>query len=486
MENSSATKERKWLEISVILACLAILVPIFVIAQYDRPCADDYDYAILTHEAVKAGKGLFGVLKAAWEMDVRFYNSWQGLYSSAFLLSLQPGIFGEKYYALSAAIVMIFAYVNLFFSCFILNKYYVKRSLWFVLASSLFLLTFLFEWLPDRTQGIFWYNGAMNYMPWAFSNLLVLCLFIPVCRTDRKMTRILLLICCTALSFLTSGGNHVTAFANILMLLFAIVYIAVKEKKWYPVLPFAAACIGFYIMYKAPGTAVRQQAFRNPAISETIKASFFEILSLAGEWFSVIWLLAMVFTTPVFIDIARREPAEKKVCFPILPILVFGAVLCGMLCVPYMAMGSFGAGRLLNVIWITFMFFSWTEYYLIIRWIVKRGIIKKLPSFPGAKVIRPVLYLVLCLGMVVLMQNDRNCTSMRALLEMENGIPQKYCREMDKRIALYNDESLDYVAVPGIRAYNTMLFFSDLGPDPEEWPNTSIGQYYHKTIVRID
>ena len=42
-------------------------------------------------------------------------------------------------------------------------------------------------------------------------------------------------------------------------------------------------------------------------------------------------------------------------------------IICGMLCVPYKAMGNFGQNRLINIVWMTFMIFSaflWV-YYLV-------------------------------------------------------------------------------------------------------------------------
>lgn len=84
-----------------ICMCILILsiVPMIIISIFSRPCADDYNYAISTYHLIQSGDwNIFDLLKTAYEVDFHYYNTWQGLYSSAFILSLQPGIFGEKYY----------------------------------------------------------------------------------------------------------------------------------------------------------------------------------------------------------------------------------------------------------------------------------------------------------------------------------------------------------------------------------------------------
>ena len=42
-----------------------------------------------------------------------FYETWQGTYSSAFLMSLQPGIFGERYYSLTPVILVLWSFLCL-------------------------------------------------------------------------------------------------------------------------------------------------------------------------------------------------------------------------------------------------------------------------------------------------------------------------------------------------------------------------------------
>ena len=119
--------ENKKHELAVILLCLCILLPLIIVGFYNRPAADDYSYAYTTSAAVAEGSGFFGILKAAWDTSAEFYNVWQGLYTSAFILSLQPGIFGEQYYALSTLIIFFSTFIPLLIAAHILNKHFFKK-----------------------------------------------------------------------------------------------------------------------------------------------------------------------------------------------------------------------------------------------------------------------------------------------------------------------------------------------------------------------
>ncbi len=477
-------QENKKLEIGTIVTCILVLLPLLVISVYNRASGDDYDYSIITHRVVENGGNIFEILKAAWDTSVNFYNTWQGLYTSAFLLALQPGIFGESYYALTTPILLGIAYACLYASFNILNKHFVKASKLFVASVSLLVLTLLVLWMPSAIEGLFWYNGAMNYIPFAFFDILNLCLLVEIYYGGRKTKAKVLVVVSTVLSFLISGGNHVTAFANILILLIAVVYL-LPQRRYYAITPFVSAVVGFVIMYLAPGTAIRQSAFESQSVGTTIFATIKHLRVIAGEWITLSWLLSMIVITPFVVVIVKRIRERISKHFPIVQILFAGMIVCGMFCVPYLPLGFFGEGRVTNVIWIMFMLLSMYIYILVLGYLVVNGYVnidvlrdddKKRQWFTAAAT-------VICICMLcVFMSNSKTSSSLVALRELGNGVAREYGREMDARIELYLDEKEDYVSVPPIQSKSELLFHRDLEIDPFIWPNTSIGAYYGKPI----
>lgn len=97
------------------MGMLVLMIPVFVIAMYNRPSADDYVYAAQTYGVVQqSGADWPKLLQTALDTDLYFYNNWQGLYISAFLLALQPGIFDGRWYAVTTFIIVLLIFAGVF------------------------------------------------------------------------------------------------------------------------------------------------------------------------------------------------------------------------------------------------------------------------------------------------------------------------------------------------------------------------------------
>lgn len=481
MEHEKLFMEKKRYCVICIITCMLILAPTLIIGIYDRPSADDFTYAVLTHDAVINGDGLPGILSAAWRTNMNFYNSWQGLYSSAFILALQPAIFGEQMYVLTPFIVMLCGYIFTLLSVHLLNKMYLKMPFFYSITISAVLFTLLIIWLPSATEGLYWYNGAMNYMPWAFTNIFNICLLLYIRNRPLSRKLMLALLFSTTLSFLTSGGNHVTAFSNILQLLFLSVYFAGK-KNYYPLLPLIAACIGFAIMYTAPGTAVRADALTQSSIMETIVAVIKELRLIISDWINIQWLLSLIAITPFSVEFARKNTGKFSWRLSLCVLFISVIIICGMFAVPYYAMSSFGAGRVTNVIWITFTVLSWINYTLLTGLLIQKNVINiEALCSPKAKPYMETL--LICLGILFSTVTINNVKSnpVRTAIELTTGTAASYCAEIDARFEIYHDPEITEAKVSPI-VTGSILFFSDIGTDPGVWPNTSISRYYGKPI----
>lgn len=275
-------RESKRLEVVVLVLSILLLCPLVVEGMYNRPTSDDFAYSAQTRQVVKEGGNALQVAKAAWDTDVRFYNMWQGLYSSAFLQALHPGIWGERNYAWTTVIVVALALACLAGSLYILNKYLFKRSPLFVASASLAVLAMLMLDLPSAFSGLYWYNGAINYMPWIFADLLNACLVVDAFQKRKQGKRWMApLLSSVLLSFLISGGNHVTAFCNILVLLVEAAALGCF-RCFYAIAPLCSACAGFVVMYVAPGTSIRQDALSEQGFGDTILASLWHVRDWGG------------------------------------------------------------------------------------------------------------------------------------------------------------------------------------------------------------
>ena len=95
----------KWL-FSVLLVVLFITWLILAWSgKYVYPQGDDFEYGANSHLAWVHGKGVLGAFGGACKTVADAFGSWQGTFSSIFLMALQPGIWGEQYYHLTPAVL---------------------------------------------------------------------------------------------------------------------------------------------------------------------------------------------------------------------------------------------------------------------------------------------------------------------------------------------------------------------------------------------
>lgn len=95
------------ISIACILALLAVVFPLLLIAQYDYPLADDWSYGNSAYHVMRNEGGNLGqVLHAAFQKVREAYLGWDGRFANDFLDSLHPGIWGEKYYAMTPWILI--------------------------------------------------------------------------------------------------------------------------------------------------------------------------------------------------------------------------------------------------------------------------------------------------------------------------------------------------------------------------------------------
>lgn len=82
--------------------------------------------------------------------------------------------------------------------------------------------------------------------------------------------------------------------------------------------------------------------------------------------------------------------------------------------------------------------------------------------------------------------NLRNCTTAKAVRELESGEAQAYGQEYQKRLEVLNDESVQDVVLSPFEHTPDMLFVGDLQDDPNASVNQKVAQFYGKKSVVVD
>lgn len=279
----------------------------------------------------------------------------------------------------------------------------------------------------------------------------------------------------TVLSFIISGGNHVTAFLNILILAI-VVGLTIRRKKEL-LIPLCIAIIGYILVFIAPGTMVRQSGEARQGIVSTLAHSVWWLFKYMCDWINVQFVLFLLLLIPIAYFLTYHCNIDYSI-FKIHPIFIFLTemmLICGMLCVPFMAMGNLGSDRLKNVIWLTFMICSAINWMYLMLWS------KVFLLFQNVKFKGIYALCILCACIIVCFFTDSNIYM--TVEELVNGKAVEYANACDERYELMEQSPKGAVIYVDELPESKMLKFSDLSADTEFWTNAAWGDYYSVDVI---
>lgn len=484
-------KSKKTFEVFKYVVLLGILAPVLYISRYARPVLDDFDYGLFIQPAIKNGINVFGIIKGAWEACCHMYETWQGTYASCFIMPLHPGMISEKLYGLTTWLL-----VGMLFGSFWLLFYVVKKQFfennelkpvyWALLSTVVLALG-----MPYPVEGLYWYVGAMHYIPWVATTTINMAIMIELYYSDSKKKSAWLLIASCMISFITSGGNQCTAFENILLVALVTIIFVVKKKSWAVVSSLLVSIIGFVIMWIAPGNGVRQSHFNPPGVIGTLVAGVKYGVKYSLEWSNLILLAIIVLFLPFIILIARKIKNSILCRYPLITILSSIMVFCGMLCVPYYGTGQMGPYRLINIIWVYYVIAIIFDACCILGSLEKRyGILEIYDKIEkGQKWYVKGAAFLICAGMIFCFSSsnvEMDSTAYEAVKEIKNHEAQAYADEFDARLQVYMDDSVKEVVLEPLSVHPKLLFMEDLTEDVNYWTNVSVAKFYDKDSVRVE
>ena len=478
------------INVIVIALCIVSLIPLFVIGMYDRPSADDFSYSLQTHEAFLASGGNpLAVLGAAVSTDVDFYNNWQGLYTSAFLLALQPGIAGGASYPIGCWLIMAFVIgACLFLACRI-ERYAFKSGTALWPAAGFAAATLFLQCMPSANEGIFWYNGAANYTPVFFATFFTIGMCLKALEADRPRQRACAAVGAAVVSFIVSGGNYMPAFFN-LMVMASFAGIGLLRKRPALLAPLAASVVGFAISAMAPGTAIRQNAlnelFGHPSVIGTIAHSVYQAIMDLRLFIDLPTLVFLAALTPFVVAWSRRSPARFSWKTLGIAAAVAFVFMVGTLCVPYYAIGDFGEGRARNIAYFVDVFLVAGLYGYAVCCIVARkaqetggeSANRQLSTGAYTAIAAVAIAAVALYGSQVVGHGN----AFIAARSLANGEAAAYAAEFDAREATLLESAGDDATIRLISTRPDPLFFSDVERNGQDWSSAFIDYYKLKSL----
>lgn len=465
-----------------LLLLVVAIIPLVLIGRFAHPCADDFSYGYYTHAFWSTTHSLRQTLYWAFRQVKATYDTWQGTFSSVFLMALSPAVWGEEYYFLTPIIMLTMIVLPHFFllKVILVKGLETTKSIWIIISSLISFL--LIETIFVPVEGLFWYNGAVHYVFMHGCMLLLFGVMLRAGSQKKLFQEILWYLAACILAVICGGSNYATALLGLLGLVFLV---AMKwlggKRSWSSLLPIAVYGFAFYKNVTAYGNTIRQANFEKGSPLEAIGNSFVQLFGYSKSWITLQIILFLLLLVPFLWKAAETS----RFSFPLPPVITFLSV-CSTACMltpGIYAMGTPGAGRTINIIkmWFLFMVFLNEGYWI--------GYIRKKAKVPTCKLdVRIYVVGILLLILVSFKVNtDRQLldySSYAAYVSLRAGEAQQYHQQYMERLEKLSS-SEDVVEVEAFSVKPRLLYFDDITENAYDWRNTSLARWYGKEKVII-
>ena len=518
------------------------LIPVLVIGKYDYPSADDFSMGLGTRLVYEATGSLLAVAGKILSETVRYYRTWIGYFTSCLFTTVSPATFGEAWYALTPAVILLALHVGVavFFYALMekalgMNRY--ARRCMTVLA--LFLMV---QRMPEgslRVEAFYWYSGAGNYTLTFSAGLLYLAFYVLSVCGVRSRSRSLFLVLACIMGFLAGGGNYLSALSfAVVSVLFAVYLVKMKTRQGEnsrmgmlcvigSLLPAAFYLCGFAVSCLSPGNRIRGGEAEGYGALKSILLSLYYTLSYPlNQWMNWAVLLILALAGVIFwmgfaeIEFsganakaggaAALEKAGETVRGAAAPekagngaqavqlgftapfpaaVLAYGIVSCVVTPALY-AQGNMDAGRIQSTFWLHAVL-----VLLLLEWYLVGGLYRRFSKEQNASAVsclrngaggfvRAILLFFIVFSLLAVKGNPDFYTGTSAVSELLDGSAAQYGRENEERLRiLKNSEEQDSV-LPRYTVQPNLLYFEDVSEDPDDWINQKMSEYYGKNSIR--
>lgn len=484
-------EEKFWRWAAVFWGSILIisLIPVIMIAFYNFPCADDLGYSIYTKHAWEETHNLFSVLAAAWRKVSESYFTWQGTWTSIFLMALQPGIWGEKWYWIGTVLLIAALSCSVFFFMnVIFHKTFGSERKIAYIASSIFLLVAI-QCMVDKTQGLFWYNGASHYFfPWA-AFLTLMGILIKITVEEQKRGR--RTAAAVLLAVYIGGGNLVTGLECGIWLALAIgLCILFQNRGMIKKICIVAGgwAVSYGVNAAAPGNWNRQEAFVDrPGVVRSVLQSFYYCFDFVFEQWTNWGVLIFIFLMfPLAVKVVQGYKGKFNFPCPLLVPVWSYCVLSSMFTPSVYASGNPGTGRIFNTIFLTYLILIVVNLIYLYGWYWMKYGSEKMAEEQDLQIchISGILAAIFCFGIIAGVDTER-FTSISAFDSLISGEAQAYRSQEEERLEILYDNTVNDAELKEFSSKPYLLFYEDIETDKDNWKNVRMSGYYGKDSVKL-
>lgn len=525
----------------LIVIYVLSLIPVLVIGKYDYPSADDFSMGLGTRLVYEATGSLFAVAGKILSETARYYRTWIGYFTSCLFTTVSPATFGEDWYALTPAVILLAIHVGVVVFFYALMEKALGMNRYVRRCMTVLALFLMVQRMPEgslRVEAFYWYSGAGNYTLTFSAGLLYLAFYVLSACGVRRKNRSLFLVLACIMGFLAGGGNYLSALSfAVVSVLFAIYLVNMKTRQGENscmgrlcvigrLLPAAFYLCGFAVSCLSPGNRIRGGEAEGYGALKSILLSLYYTLSYPlNQWMNWAVLLILGLAGVIFwmgfaeIEFsganaqadgaaASEKPREKvrgatasatgsgaqavqlRFAAPFsAAVLAYGIVSCVVTPALY-AQGNMDAGRIQSTFWLHAVL-----VLFLLEWYLVGGLYRRFSKEQNVTAasclrngaggfIRAIFLFFIVFSLLAVKGNPDFYTGTSAVSELLDGSAAQYGRENEERLRILKNPGEQDVVLPRYTVQPNLLYFEDVSEDPGDWINQKMSEYYGKNSIR--
>lgn len=497
----------------LIVIYVLSLIPVLVIGKYDYPSADDFSMGLGTRLVYEATGSLFAVAGKILSETARYYRTWIGYFTSCLFTTASPATFGEDWYALTPAVILLAIHVGVVVFFYALMEKALGMNRYVRRCMTVLTLFLMVQRMPEgslRVEAFYWYSGAGNYTLTFSAGLLYLAFYVlSVCGVRRKNRSLFLVLACI-MGFLAGGGNYLSALSfAVVSVLFAVYLVNMKIRQGENsrmgrlcvigrLLPAAFYLCGFAVSCLSPGNRIRGGEAEGYGALKSILLSLYYTLSYPlNQWMNWAVLLILALAGVIFwMGFAEKttgggaQAVQLRFAAPFpAAVLAYGIVSCVVTPALY-AQGNMDAGRIQSTFWLHAVL-----VLLLLEWYLVGGLYRRFSKEQNVSAAaclrngaggfaRAILLFFLVFSLLAVKGNPDFYTGTSAVSELLDGSAAQYGRENEARLRILNNSREQDAVLPRYTVQPNLLYFEDVSEDPGDWINQKMSEYYGKNSIR--
>lgn len=473
----------KVLAVLSLAALIIALIPLYRLALYAVPRYDDFGYGLNLWKEQRYGYGLLTIFKAGYETALSSHYSWQGTYSSIFMMAQMPGALGFDKYYLGPMMLITSLVVSVFFMTMVLTGVFLKADRYKRIIFSVIVTLTLTECIYTAQQGFYWYNSGVHYVFMHSLMFMMTAFMVLLDHVTHIVPRILLFLTVTFLAFVCAGANFVTCVQGILLLSGYIMILLIKNpRKSILYLPaFFIYTYGLRLNLLAPGNAHRQASYQGEGVIASVVDSLKEGVVNTWKFSGLFVLILMVIAIPVIRRMVKKT--DFKFRMPGLFTLLSYCFYCTGYTSSYYSMGNAGLSRTWIAVCFTFQILLFANEVYWIGYLVQSHLAEKVYALTKVRFRHYVLYYAAALAMLLFsfhITQDKigAISSFGAYYYIHTGEAYAFRQEFMERVDIIENSDGGDVVVPEYAYKPWFLINRDISEDPTQEENVMMSEYF--------